>query len=43
MEKKITEWLLKKQPFVIYRKPNETTRFGWFQYNDYLNTVSVFK
>lgn len=27
-------------PFVIYRKPNETTRFGWFQKENQLNKVA---
>ncbi|MEG1022384.1 MAG: isochorismate synthase [Myroides sp.] len=27
-------------PFVIYRKPNETTRYGWFQREKQLNRVT---
>ncbi len=27
-------------PFVIYRKPNEMVRFGWFQKDEYLNRVT---
>ena len=36
MTEKIKEWITKQLPFVIYRKPNETTRFGWFQQDDEL-------
>lgn len=28
-----------KLPFVIYRKPNEVNRFGWFQRKNHLNKV----
>ena len=31
--------LSEKLPFVIYRKPNELTRFGWFQKENHLNKV----
>lgn len=31
--------LFEKLPFVIYRKPNEIGRFGWFQRDNQLNTV----
>lgn len=27
-------------PFIVYRKPNETSRFGWFQRENHLNTVN---
>ncbi|HUH26301.1 MAG TPA: chorismate-binding protein [Flavobacterium sp.] len=37
---KIKEWLSKKLPFVVYRKPNETVCFGWFQKDDYLHTLT---
>lgn len=32
--------LSKNYPFVIYRKPNDTTRFGWFQNENHLNKVT---
>src|SRR5690554_2922860 len=41
MTEKIEEWIDKKHPFVVYRKPNETVRFGWFQKNDDLHTTTV--
>src|SRR5690554_839190 len=41
MKEKIADSLCKKQPFVLYRKPNETMRFGWFQNNDELHTATV--
>lgn len=41
MTEKIKEWLQEKRPFVVYRKPNETVRFGWFQKNDDLHTTTV--
>lgn len=41
MEQKIKEWIAKQQPFVVYRKPGEQTRIGWFQQNDQLQVVSV--
>ncbi|HLV51621.1 MAG TPA: isochorismate synthase [Flavobacterium sp.] len=41
MKEKIIEWLKEKRPFAIYRKPNEITRFGWFQNNVNLNTTKV--
>lgn len=31
--------LFKNLPFVIYRKPNEISRFGWFQISNQLNTA----
>lgn len=30
-------------PFVIYRKPNDINRFGWFQIDNQLNTVNELK
>ena len=32
--------LSENHPFVIYRKPNETNRFGWFQREKQLNKVT---
>lgn len=37
---KIKEWLDKELPFVVYRKPAETIRYGWFQQDDKLNITS---
>ncbi|HLV46453.1 MAG TPA: isochorismate synthase [Flavobacterium sp.] len=39
MIEKIKEWTARKLPFIVYRKPNEITRFGWFQQDDKLHIV----
>lgn len=41
MKQKIENCLIKQLPFVVYRKPNETTRYAWFQKNDELHTTFV--
>lgn len=39
MNNLIKKGLSVKLPFVIYRKPNEINRFGWFQKENHLNKV----
>lgn len=39
MEELLEKALSNQLPFVIYRKPNETTRFGWFQKDNRLNKI----
>lgn len=39
MQQKIKDWLDRELPFVVYRKPNENERIGWFQQNDELRTA----
>lgn len=41
MKKKIKQCLTKKQPFIIYKKPNETVRYAWFQKHNDLKTTNV--
>jgi len=40
MDDLLVKALSENFPFVIYRKPNETTRFGWFQKENQLNKVA---
>lgn len=40
MEDLLVKALSKNLPFVIYRKPNDSTRSGWFQKENHLNKVT---
>jgi len=40
MQDLLVKALSENLPFVIYRKPNETIRFGWFQNEKQLNKVT---
>lgn len=40
MQNLLVKALSENLPFVVYRKPNEVTRFGWFQRDNQLNKVN---
>src|SRR5690606_14210866 len=40
MQDLLVKALSENLPFVIYRKPYEVTRFGWFQKENHINKVT---